>query len=78
MQEATPVGPVFTTGQVVAVQEFPELAGVTAHAVTGVGPVVTVPGQVIAVQEFPALAGVFTHEATPVGPVVTVLQVVVT
>ena len=78
MQLATPVGPVLAVLQLVAVQAFPELAGVTVHDADGVGPVVTTAGQVVAVQELPALAGVFVQADTPVGPVVTVLQVVVT
>ena len=48
VQEATPVGPVLTTGQVVVVYRLPELADAAEQVGTGVGPVVTVL-QVVAV-----------------------------
>ena len=42
VQEATPVGPVVTVGQVVVVYRLPEFADDAAQVATGVGPVVTV------------------------------------
>ena len=72
LQEATPVGPVLTVLQVVAVQEFPEPADVGVHAALGVGPVVAVL-QLVTTQEA-SVPGV--QEDTPVGPVVVVVQLV--
>ena len=48
VQEATPVGPLVTVLQVVAVYKFPEEADAGVHEAAGVGPVVTVL-QVVAV-----------------------------
>lgn len=48
VQEATPVGPVVTLLQVVAVQLLPEPAAAAVHDATGVGPVV-VEAQVVVV-----------------------------
>ena len=69
---------VVTTGvQVVAVQEFAELAATAVQppASTGVGPVADVL-QVVAVYELAELAACGVHEAPAVGPVTALLQVV--
>lgn len=77
VHEATGVGPVLVTGQVVVVQALPEVpvAAVQVAGSTAVGPVFTV-GQVVVVQLLPAVEPLATHE--PEGVLVLLrLQLVV-
>ena len=76
VHEATPVGPLFTGVQVVAVHKG-ALAGTGVQLDTGVGVPGTF-GQVVVVQLLSAVAGEVLQEPIGVGPVGTGVQVVVT
>ena len=70
------VGPVVIVLQLVATQEFADVALCGVHEATGVGPVATLVGQDVVVQLLPVPAASGTQDAAPVGPVVTDGQVV--
>jgi hypothetical protein len=70
VHDDTPVGPVVTIGQSVAVQLLPAFAATGVHDETPTGGVVTGGGQVVLVQVLSPDAATGTHDATGVGAVV--------